>query len=464
MIFKARRTYKNGVDYDKDIDYSKEMEKAALAGDMARLAKLEEERNKKIDGEKMTDVSKTYNYIDLGTKIEAGIRDGASPYEIKDLYNKRRDKATHNEQYDAYKNDEIQKNALKYYYDNVSGAGEDYKNRPVWEDSYGDEIRSLLNRVSKEKEFKYDPEEDEVYKNLKNQMQNESRRAMTDVLADVQSSSGGKNSYAVSAAMQAANNYNAKLAEELPKLYEIAYKRYTDQRENDYKALESTLEASKKEHDEYLDAMEQYNKDRNFARDSYEADLDRAFKEDERSAEEKRDARDFEYKVKKDENDTRLKTVEAARKLVLHYEESGIEASPELLKIAEMEDYSGLNSQSAEKFRLENELAAALKNSQIANNAAKTSKAYSDMSNSAARLNLDSQKHQLNVKKYEKENGSSSKGGGADVSGVTNKKGNGGYYIGNQFFSEDKIKSGLSTGSFVKKKNPDGTYTIEKKQ
>ena len=81
MIFKSRRTYKNGVDYDKDIDYSKEMEKAALAGDMARLAKLEEERNKKIDGEKMTDVSKTYNYIDLGTKIEAGIRDGASPYE-----------------------------------------------------------------------------------------------------------------------------------------------------------------------------------------------------------------------------------------------------------------------------------------------------------------------------------------------------------------------------------------------
>lgn len=433
-IFKyKKKKYVNGIDYDKNINYTEEMEKAKASGDTARLAILEDERNKKIDGENLSE-RKTYNYIDVGTKIENGIRDGESPYVIKEYVDARRDKAMQNKEYDSYKNDEIQKKGLQYYHDEVHGAGYEDQRRPEKKNRYEDEIRTLLNRINSTDEFEYNPDEDEVYKRLKSQMQNESRRAATDVLADVQSQGGGKSSYAVSAAMQAANTYNAKLAEELPKLYEIAYKRYNDQKESDRKALESTLDAAEHEQNAYMDEYDQYNKDRDFARKAYESDINYMAKEDE----------------------TARKAVEAARDLVTHYEEAGIAAPDVLLAIADMEDLAEINMQNAENQKYLQNLEIALKNRQIDNYIARTNKTYSDISNNAEKLKLQKEKQD------DSKNKKSGNAINLDDYDLTNKKETTGYYVGGIFYNFDKLQTALEKGLVIIRENPDGTASLEK--
>ena len=52
---------------------------------------------------------------------------------------------------------------------------------------------------------------------------------MEDLLGELSASTGGvASSYAVSAAAQARENYNRKLTDKIPQLYEDAYERYID--------------------------------------------------------------------------------------------------------------------------------------------------------------------------------------------------------------------------------------------
>jgi len=44
-----RKKYRRGIDYDNSRDYSEEIDKAVKAGDENLAARLEDERNRKID-------------------------------------------------------------------------------------------------------------------------------------------------------------------------------------------------------------------------------------------------------------------------------------------------------------------------------------------------------------------------------------------------------------------------------
>ena len=438
-----KKKYVNGVDYDKTIDYSAEMEKAKAAGDSARLAALEEKRNRKIEGENLSE-RKTYNYIDIGTKIQEGIRNNISPDEIKELVDARRDKAYQNKQYDIYKNDEIQKQGLRYYYDAMSGAGAGHSNRPEEERSYDERIESLLNKISNVKSFEYNPEDDAAYLALKSQMQNESRRAATDVLAEVQQQGGGKSSYAVSAASLAANNFNAKLMEEIPRLQELAYKRYYDSLEGDRKALDFALKASEKEHDEYQDSLKQFNEDREYARDAYEKDLDRYGEEDERAFDQKMELYDMTRENQK-----------MARDTIEHYEKSGVSAPVDLLKEAGLENYESINKESASIYRNKLDLDALVKSRQVANYNARTAKTYNDMALATKKANNQNSKNVSNTSAPEINNA-------ADVQNInmTNRKDAQGVEVDGKFVNMTKFIVALKTGEIIGVLNNDGTYTF----
>jgi len=482
-IFKFKKNqYKNGVDYDKTRDYSEEMLEAKKNGDTELLARLEDERNKKIEGENMP-YRKTYDYVDIGTQIEAGIRDGESPSRIKELVDARREKATKNKKYDAYKNDDIQKRGLKYYYDEESGAGYGYQNRPEKDDSFEEDVRNLLARVSAKDNFEYDLEEDEAYQTVKSQIANEAQRASTDVIANIGASSGGKSSYAVSAAMQAANNANAKLAEQIPKFYEIAYKRYQDSRSNDVKALEMALSAAEYKQDEYAKDMEQYNRDRSFAAESYENAIDRMEKEDKNMYEQEKDARDFEYKKQQDSADAEFKerelaikaddvsfkwakenmgfqykAMEAARKLVQHYEENGIESPDELLELAQMLEFKELNQMGAAYYLSKQSGQASAQARKQPKSTLKSTSQGSSKSSSKTNSSKSSSK---------KTDSDSEKTVANDINldnvTIKNQKSGDGYFVGQSVLNYDKIKSGVKNGSLVCRENPDGTVTISKK-
>ncbi len=368
FIFNVKK-YKDGIDYDKKRDYSAEMEEAKRQGNTHLLASLEDERNKKIEGEKLP-YRKTYDYIDIGTKIQNGIRDNIHPSEMKELVDARRDKAMQSEKLDPFKNDEIQKRGLKYYYEEESGAGYEMRNRPERDDSYSDDIKKLINRINSKEEFEYDIENDEVFKNIKAQLENGAKRAMTDVLAETGQNTGGKSSYAVSAAMQAASKFTDKLAEEMPKLYELAYKRYSDSLGNDIKALDSTLKAKEEEDESFNENLTQWNKDREYAKNSYEDALSVMAEEDE--------------KLKEAEDEA----IKSARELIKYYEENGISASDELLALADMKDFSELNEKNAAYYENKLLLDALVKEKQVENYNARTSKTLSDMVINKEKLRL----------------------------------------------------------------------------
>lgn len=368
FVFNVKK-YKDGIDYDKKRDYSAEMEVAKRQGNTQLLASLEDERNKKIEGEKLP-YRKTYDYIDIGTKIQNGIRDNIPPSQMKELVDARRDKAMQSEKLAPFKNDEIQKRGLKYYYEEESGAGYEMRNRPQRDDSYSDDIKKLINRINSKEEFEYDIENDEVFKRIKAQLENGAKRAMTDVLAETGQNTGGKSSYGVSAAMQAASRFTDKLAEEMPKLYELAYKRYSDSLGNDIKALDSTLKAKDEEDESFNEKLTQWNKDREYAKNSYEDALSVMAEEDE--------------KLKEAEDEA----IKSARELIKYYEENGISASRELLALADMKDFSELNEKNAAYYENKLLLDALVKEKQVENYNARTSKTLSDMVINKEKLRL----------------------------------------------------------------------------
>lgn len=388
FVFNVKK-YKNGIDYDKNRDYSAEMEKAKKDGDTSLLAKLEDERNKKIEGENLP-YRKTYNYIDIGTKIEKGIRDKISAPEMKELVDARRDKAVGSEKLQPFKNDEIQKRGLKYYYDEESGAGYEGRNRPEKKDSYSEDIKDLIKRIKSRDDFEYDIENDEVFKNIKAQLDVGAKRAMTDVLAEVGQSTGGNSSYGVSAAMQAASKFTDKLAEEMPKLYELAYKRYQDSLNADIDALDATLKAKDEEDESYNEELTQWNKDREYGKKAYDDALSVMADEDE--------------KIKKAEDEA----IKSARELLKYYEEKGIPATDALLKLARMENFSELNKENADYYENKLMLDALVKSKQVENYNARTSKTYSDMAINKEKLKLQKEKDgndEENYKFFPDENG-----------------------------------------------------------
>lgn len=426
FVFNVKK-YKNGIDYDRDRDYSAEMEKAKKEGNTQILAQLEDERNKKIEGEKLP-YRKTYDYIDIGTKIENGIRDKANPSEIKELVDARRDKAVGNEKLQPFKNDEIQKRGLKYYYDEESGAGYEMRNRPEKVDSYSDDIKKLINRIKSREDFEYDIEDDDVFKNIKAQLENGAKRAMTDVLAEIGQNTGGKSSYGVSAAMQAASKFTDKLAEEMPKLYELAYKRYQDSLGADIDALDATIKAKDEEDESYNERLTQWNKDREYGKKAYEDALSVMAEEDE--------------KIKEAED----KAIESARELIKYYEKNGIPASEALLALADMEDFSELNKENADYYENKLLLDALVKSKQVENYNARTSKTYNDMA-----INQEKLKLQKGIDGYDLEN----------YEGIVDRVG--GVVLSGKYYTKDKFDIEKKKENVVEMTDANGNpyYTLK---
>ena len=97
-------------------------------------------------------------------------------------------------------------------------------------DSYIQEaVASILNRDP----FSYDYASDPAYQAYKKEYVREGQRAQEDAMAQYAAMTGGvPSSYAVTAAQQARDYYNAKLADKIPELYAAAYQMYQNEGSN----------------------------------------------------------------------------------------------------------------------------------------------------------------------------------------------------------------------------------------
>ena len=152
-------------------------------------------------------------------------------------------------------------------WDQINGYGpfQDTREKPTYSNRYDQQINDLLQQYVNRGKFSYDYKNDPLYANYRKQYQREGRRATQDALAEAAAASGGiPSSYAASAAAQAQNYYASQIADKIPELERLAYQKYLDDASLQQSKISALQGQEQLDYAKYIDALGQYNTDRNF--------------------------------------------------------------------------------------------------------------------------------------------------------------------------------------------------------
>lgn len=173
--------------YDKDTDYAALMERAAQRGDNAAAAIYEQQRNAKIRGEGMTDVTQSNDYAQYLPLEDVPDYDDTHRRQAESLLTER--------------------------------------------DTTGQRARidQMLDALLGE-EFDYDPASDKLYAAYRQQYERQADLASANALGAAAALTGGY--------------YRAMLAGKLPELAQLAYERYNGERKTRLSAIDAMLDAA----------------------------------------------------------------------------------------------------------------------------------------------------------------------------------------------------------------------------
>lgn len=152
-------------------------------------------------------------------------------------------------------------------WDQINGYGpfQDTREKPTYSNRYDQQINDLLRQYVNRGKFSYDYKNDPLYANYRKQYQREGQRATQDALAEAAAASGGiPSSYAASAAAQAQNYYASQIADKIPELERLAYQKYLDDASLQQSKISALQGQEQLDYAKYIDALGQYNTDRNF--------------------------------------------------------------------------------------------------------------------------------------------------------------------------------------------------------
>ena len=140
---------------------------------------------------------------------------------------------------------------------------------------YQSQIDDLMAQISNRPDFSYTPTDDPSYAAYSEHYRNAGDQAREDTLAQASAMTGGQaSSYAVAAAEQAQNAYNAQMSDVIPQLREAAYGRYMDEgnaMRNDLSTLLALDEAAYGRHqNDYANQMAEWQANYGVSRDLIE--------------------------------------------------------------------------------------------------------------------------------------------------------------------------------------------------
>ena len=139
-----------------------------------------------------------------------------------------------------------------------------------YQSQYDPQIDALLNQILNRDDFSYDVMSDPLYQQYEEQYQRNGDRAMRETLAEAAAGAGGMNSYAITAAQQAYNNYNAQLNDVIPQLYQLAYDMYINDKESQVQNLGILQNMDATQYNRYRDTMNDFYNDKSFAYGAYQ--------------------------------------------------------------------------------------------------------------------------------------------------------------------------------------------------
>lgn len=280
-----------GDTWDKNTDYQAIINDAVKNGDYQTAAQAEKLRNDKINatGSNYATTNKYAGYLDTTDYSVLGknqMASGASWQDVLDTYNKRYNKSANTVGLEQYANDEVQQAMWQYVQNNMQQTNQNTNGAQTWVDNYTQEnptptyeskydpkIDEILNEILNREDFSYNAENDPLYQQYAEMYQREGDRAAKNTLADAAASAGGMNSYAITAANQAASNYNAQLNDKIPELYQLAYDMYLRDKESKVEDLGILQQMDDSQYGRYRDTMADYKDDRNFAYGAYQDDV-----------------------------------------------------------------------------------------------------------------------------------------------------------------------------------------------
>lgn len=277
------------VKYDKDTDYQALINQAVSSGNYKAAAQYEQQRNAKISdmnaasgGTNKYGATTTNKYsgwlddTDYGTIGKQQMQSGASAEDVLKTYNSRYNKAANTEGLTQYANDDIQKEMWDYITANLNkpqmpafDLSAYTGSKPTYTSQYDARIDEMLNQILNRDKFSYDAATDPLFQQYQSMYQREGNRAMNDTLAAAAANAGGLNSYAITAAQQANDYYNAQLGDKIPELAQLAYSMYLDDIDLQVQDLGLLQNMDNTQYSRYRDTMSDWRDDRNFAYDMY---------------------------------------------------------------------------------------------------------------------------------------------------------------------------------------------------
>ena len=192
---------------------------------------------------------------------------GAPKEMVQQLYDARLYKSNNTPGLEQYANDPLMQEMLNYI--NAWNDFEYEEEKPEYEDDYWGLSEAQLNKILNRDDFSYDVTTDPLFQQYQQMYQREGDRAMQNTLAEVASGAGGMNSYAITAAQQANDYYNAQMMDKIPELYQLAYQMYLDDKASMVENLGLLQQMSNAQYNRYRDTMNDWYNDKNFAYNYY---------------------------------------------------------------------------------------------------------------------------------------------------------------------------------------------------
>lgn len=225
---------------------------------------LNEARNSGLLGEfSQADLQQAQRNPDFGMSILTEKRNyhSATTQEGRDAANQRAEQLR-----SSWGNYTGGQNGNQFTLDLMSPSSFTYEEAPTYTSRYDDQIQSMISDLLARPDFSYDPDADPLFQQYRQQYTREGNRAAADALGTAAAATGGiPSSYASTAAGQAANYYSSQLMDRLPELYDLAYNQYLNEYQMDLSDLGVVQGQEQTDYNRYLNSLNQYNNDRNFA-------------------------------------------------------------------------------------------------------------------------------------------------------------------------------------------------------
>ena len=151
-------------------------------------------------------------------------------------------------------------------------------NRPTYAGTYDQDVASAYNNLLNREKFNYNLSDDALYKQYADKYMAAGKLSMKDTMGQAAALTGGYgSSYGQAVGQQAYDKYLQGLSDVALEMYDRAYGRYQDEGQRLKDAYGLAQDMANMDYGRYMDALSQWNADRNFNADLESQAYNRAY-------------------------------------------------------------------------------------------------------------------------------------------------------------------------------------------